>query len=72
MLVTFMPHDALEHHIVLRRDIDERFERIEKEFAARERLSAYGLNPRKKVLLYGPPGCGKTFPRIDLTLTQDC
>lgn len=61
MLVTFIPHDALEHHIVLRRDIDERFERIEKEFAARERLSAYGLNPRKKVLLYGPPGCGKTL-----------
>ncbi|MEQ9409767.1 MAG: ATP-binding protein [Fuerstiella sp.] len=61
MLVSFIPHDALEHHIVLRRDVEDRFERIEKEFAARERLSAYGLNPRKKVLLYGPPGCGKTL-----------
>ncbi len=61
MLVSFIPHDALEHHIVLRPDIDKRFARIEKEYAARERLSAYGLNPRKKVLLYGPPGCGKTL-----------
>ena len=61
MLVSFIPHDALEHHIILRSDVEERFERIEKEYAARERLSAYGLNPRKKVLLYGPPGCGKTL-----------
>lgn len=61
MLVSFIPHDALDHHIVLRPDVEERFERIEKEYAARERLSAYGLNPRKKVLLYGPPGCGKTL-----------
>lgn len=61
MLVSFIPHDALEHHIVLRPDIDERFEKIEKEFAARERLSAYGLNPRKKILLYGAPGCGKSL-----------
>lgn len=61
MLVSLIPHDALEHHIVLRPEVEERFEQIEKEYAARERLSAYGLNPRKKVLLYGPPGCGKTL-----------
>lgn len=61
MLVSFIPHDALEHHIVLPSDVEGRFSRIEKEYAARERLSAYGLSPRKKVLLYGPPGCGKTL-----------
>ncbi len=61
MLVSFIPHDALEHHIVLRPEVEGRFEQVEKEYAARERLSAYGLHPRKKVLLYGPPGCGKTL-----------
>ena len=40
---------------------EERFARIEKEFAARDRLGQYGLKPRKTVLLYGPPGCGKSL-----------
>jgi SpoVK/Ycf46/Vps4 family AAA+-type ATPase len=60
-LVTLIPRESLEHHMVLPREIDERFARIEKEFAARERLGAYGLRPRKTVLLYGPPGCGKSL-----------
>ena len=61
LLVTVTAHDALEHYMVLPREVDERFAQVEKEFAARERLSAYGLSPRKTVLLYGPPGCGKTL-----------
>jgi SpoVK/Ycf46/Vps4 family AAA+-type ATPase len=47
--------------MVLPPGIEERFARIEREYAARERLSAYGLRPRKTILLYGAPGCGKSL-----------
>jgi len=60
-LATLIPRDALEHHMVLPPKTEERFLRIEREFAARERLGAYGLMPRKTVLLYGAPGCGKSL-----------
>jgi SpoVK/Ycf46/Vps4 family AAA+-type ATPase len=40
---------------------EERFARIECEYAARDRLRAHGLKPRKTILLYGPPGCGKSL-----------
>lgn len=61
LLATFLPRESLEHHMVLPGDVEERFARIEREYAARERLGAYGLRPRKTVLLYGPPGCGKSL-----------
>lgn len=61
MLTTLLPTDALEHHMVLPPDVEQRFARIEQEYAARERLGAFGLRPRKTVLLYGPPGCGKSL-----------
>jgi len=61
LLATIIPKEALEHHMVLPVATEERFSRIEREYAARERLGAYGLKPRKTILLYGPPGCGKSL-----------
>ena len=61
MLVTAIPREALEHHMVLPSEVEDRFARIEREYAARERLGAYGLRARKTILLYGPPGCGKSL-----------
>jgi len=60
-LATIFKTDTLEHHMVLPKETEERFARIESEYAARERLGSFGLRPRKTVLLYGPPGCGKSL-----------
>jgi SpoVK/Ycf46/Vps4 family AAA+-type ATPase len=60
-LATIFKPETLEHHMVLPAAIEERFARIESEYAARERLEAFGLRPRRTILLYGPPGCGKSL-----------
>ena len=60
-LATFLKPEVLEHHMVLPAATEERFARIESEYAARERLGVFGLRPRKTILLYGPPGCGKSL-----------
>lgn len=36
------------------------FKRVILEFRQQPKLTAYGLSPRRKLLLYGPPGTGKT------------
>ena len=61
LLVTMLPRESLEHHMVLPPDVEDKFARIEREYAARERLGAYGLRNRKTILLYGSPGCGKSL-----------
>ncbi|MDZ8184368.1 MAG: ATP-binding protein [Nostoc sp. ChiSLP02] len=60
-LVTIIPREKLRHHMVLPKNIEKRFCRIEREYAARDRLAHHGLRYRQKILLYGPPGCGKTL-----------
>lgn len=60
-LVHVIPHDQLRHHMVLSESIEARFSSIEQEFAAKHRLAAHGLKPSRRVLFYGPPGCGKSL-----------
>lgn len=60
-LLQEVPRDLLRHHMVLPDAVETRFCRIEKEFAARTRLAAHGLHPRQRILLHGPPGCGKSL-----------
>lgn len=60
-LVTVIPREKLRHYMVLPETVEKRFRRIEREYAARDRLAHHGLHYRQKILLYGPPGCGKTL-----------
>lgn len=60
-LTTVLPPELLRHHMVLDPAVEARLSRIEQEYVARDRLARFGLNYRKRILLHGPPGCGKTL-----------
>lgn len=60
-LVMRIEQNSLRHFMVLPEEVESKFLRIEKEYTARDRLASYGLQYKKKILLYGKPGCGKTL-----------
>lgn len=60
-LVSYIPREQLQHYMILPNEVEERLLSIEQEYVARERLKKFNLVPKKKILLYGPPGCGKTL-----------
>lgn len=60
-LTTILPPQLLRHHMVLTPNVEARLSRIEQEYVARDRLARHGLNYRQRILLHGPPGCGKTL-----------
>lgn len=60
-LANYVEHEYLRHEMVLPDDVEHKILRIEKEYLARERLAHHGLKPRKKILLYGSSGCGKSM-----------
>lgn len=60
-LAISIDRDELRHEMVLPNETEEKIRRVEKEFAAKERLAHHGLKYRQKVLIYGAPGCGKSM-----------
>jgi SpoVK/Ycf46/Vps4 family AAA+-type ATPase len=60
-LVQVIEHEQLRHQMVLPEIVESRFLRVEKEYAARTRLAMFGLRPRSRIMLHGPPGCGKSL-----------
>lgn len=60
-LATFIERDELRHEMVLQSETEKKIRRVEKEYAAKERLAHHGLHYRRKVLIYGAPGCGKSM-----------
>ena len=53
-------YDCLKN-MVTDKALKEKIERVIKEFTKREELRKYGLANRRKLLLYGVPGTGKTM-----------
>lgn len=60
-LAISLNREELRHEMVLPIETEEKIRRVEKEFAAKERLAHHGLKYRQKVLIYGAPGCGKSM-----------
>ena len=60
-LAVEIPREDLRHEMVLPIDIEAKIQRIEKEYVARERLAIFGLKPKRRILLHGAPGCGKSM-----------
>jgi len=60
-LATHIEHEHLRHEMVLSQEVENKILRIEQEYLSRERLAHHGLKPRKKILLYGSSGCGKSM-----------
>jgi len=47
--------------MVLSTDAHSRLDRVVVEYRQSNKLRSHGLSPRRKLLLVGPPGCGKTM-----------
>ena len=60
MLIVNMPSDKLSD-LVVADDILERINRIINEYRNKNKLQKYGLSNRRKILIEGKPGTGKTF-----------
>lgn len=60
-LAIHIEQGELRNEMVLSKEVESKILRIENEYLARERLLHHGLSPRRKILLYGVSGCGKSM-----------
>lgn len=60
LVLTEEPSFALST-MVIKEEINDRLKRIIHEYRQQKKLKAYGLQHRRKILLIGPPGTGKTM-----------
>lgn len=60
MFLMTMPSDKLSN-LIVSNDIWERIIRILNEYRNQNKLKSYGLSNRRKILLEGKPGTGKTY-----------
>ena len=47
--------------IILKKDVEKRIKRVLREYYQKHKLLKHGLENRRKILLVGPPGTGKTM-----------
>jgi SpoVK/Ycf46/Vps4 family AAA+-type ATPase len=60
MLTLSLPTERLKD-LIVSDEIHERIQRILHEFRNRNKLRSYGMSNRRKILIEGKPGTGKTF-----------
>ena len=60
LVVATYPHQRLAD-MVLDAQAHKKLSRVLTEYRQREKLLSHGFHPKRKLLLAGPPGCGKTM-----------
>ncbi len=60
-LVTIVHEPRIDLEPVLSPTTKNRIERLILEHREQRRLAAYGVSPKRTVMFWGPPGCGKTM-----------